>query len=192
MLLTLGTPGKAGAKEGDAFNRPTDIAVASNGDIVVSDGYGNHHVHRYSADGEHICTWGGEGNGPGQFSISHTVRLDAQDRIWTCDRENCRLQIFDLDGQFLDEWKGLLRPNNIFLDVKNNLIYIAELGRRISIFDLTTRDMLASWGGGGDPSERPGEFLGGPHGIWVDSRGDIYAGEVEMGEEGRLHKYVRV
>jgi streptogramin lyase len=191
LLMTLGTPGSPGANEGDPFNKPTDIAVASTGDIIVSDGYGNKHVHRFTATGDHVLTWGGAGNGPGQFTISHTVRLDQQDRIWCCDRENDRIQIFDLDGKFLDQWTGLLRPNNIYLDEKEGVIYIAELGRRISIFDLKTRQMLASWGGGAEPSQTPGEFLGGPHGIWLDSHGDIYAGEVELGQEGRIHKYVR-
>ena len=191
LLLSLGTPGKAGAKEGDPFNRPTDIAVASNGDIIISDGYGNHHVHRYSSTGKHIKTWGGKGSGPGQFTISHTVRIDGHDRIWICDRENCRIQIFDLDGNFVDEWTNLLRPNNIYMDLRNDIIYIAELGRRISIFDMSTRTMITSWGGGAGPSDTSGEFKGGPHGIWVDSHGNIYAGEVEMGKEGRLHKYVR-
>ena len=191
LLLTLGTPGQPGTNKGDPFNRPTDIAIASNGDIIVSDGYLNNHVHRYTATGEHVCTWGGEGDGPGQFSISHTVRIDAQDRIWDCDRENCRIQIFDLDGNFLDEWTDLLRPNNIFIDNDAGVLYIAELGRRISIWNIETRELLSSWGGGGEPSDVPGEFLGGPHGIWVDSRGDIYAGEVERGDEGTMHKYIR-
>ena len=191
LLLTLGTPGQPGTNKGDPFNRPTDIAIASNGDIIVSDGYVNHHVHRYTATGEHVCSWGGEGDGPGQFSISHTVRVDAQDRIWDCDRENCRIQIFDLDGNFLDEWTDLLRPNNIFIDNDAGVLYIAELGRRISIWNIEPRELLSSWGGGGEPSDVPGEFLGGPHGIWVDSRGDIYAGEVERGEEGTMHKYIR-
>ena len=190
LQLTLGTPGRPG--EGGPFNRPTDIAVASTGDIIVSDGYGNHHVHRYTADGEHLLTWGGEGGGPGQFRISHSVRIDREDRIWTCDRENRRIQIFDLEGNFLDEWTGLLRPNNIYLDEDDEVIYIAELGRRLSIFDIATRELIASWGGGAGPSETPGEFLGGPHGIWKDSKGDLYAGEVELGTEGRMHKYVRV
>ena len=192
LLMTLGTPGTPGENPGDPFNRPTDIAVASTGDIIVSDGYGNKHVHKYTADGEYVLTWGGEGSGPGEFTISHTVRLDKEDRIWNCDRENRRIQIFDLNGNFLDEWTDLLRPNNIYLDEDDGVIYIAELGRRISIFDINTRELITSWGGGGDPSETPGEFRGGPHGIWLDSKGNIYAGEVELGEEGRFHKYLRV
>ena len=114
-----------------------------------------------------------------------------QDHVWDCDHENCYIQIFDLDGNYLDEWTDLLRPNSIYIDNQNGVLYIAELGRRISIWNLATRRLLSSWGGGGGPSDIPGEFQGGPHGIWLDSEGDPYAGEVERGEEGTFHKYVR-
>jgi sugar lactone lactonase YvrE len=187
---TLGSPGRPGTNDGDPFNRPTDIALDSEGNIFISDGYGNARIHKYSSDGEHLLSWGDHGDKPGQFSISHSVRIDRQDRVWSCDRENCRLQIFDANGNFLDSWENLLRPNNIFIHPDEDLIYIAELGRRIGIFTMD-KELVSSWGGGGDPSDTPGEFLGGPHGIWVDSRGDIYAGEVELGKEGRLHKYIR-
>ena len=190
LVMTLGSPGVPGAHDGDPFNRPTDIALDSEGNIFVSDGYGNARIHKYSPEGDHLLSWGDRGDQPGQFSISHSVRIDKENRVWSCDRENCRLQIFDTDGNFLDQWEGLLRPNNIFIHPEDNLLYIAELGRRISIFKMDKK-LVPSWGGGGDPSETPGEFLGGPHGIWVDSRGDIYAGEVELGKEGRLHKYIR-
>jgi streptogramin lyase len=190
VILTLGSPGQPGANDGEPFNRPTDIALDSEGNIFVSDGYGNARIHKYSPDGKLLLSWGDRGDKPGEFSISHSVRIDKEDRVWSCDRENCRLQIFDGLGNFLDEWTGLLRPNNIFLHPDEDLIYIAELGRRISIFTMD-RKLVSSWGGGGEPSETPGEFLGGAHGIWVDSRGDIYAGEVELGEEGRLHKYIK-
>ena len=188
--MTLGTPGEPGPNDGDPFNRPTDIATDADGNIFVSDGYGNARIHKYTPEGEHLISWGERGEGPSQFSISHSVRIDKENRVWSCDRENCRLQIFDTEGNFLDEWTGLLRPNNIHFDPNEDIIYISELGRRISIFTLG-RELLSSWGGGGEPSETPGEFLGGAHGIWMDSRGDLYAGEVELGEEGRLHKYVR-
>ena len=97
-----------------------------------------------------------------------------------------------MDGNFLDQWTGLLRPNNIHLDEDEGALYVAELGRRISIFDLKTRVAITSWGGDGGPRETPGEFFGGPHGICLDSKKNIYTGEVELGEEGRFHKYVRV
>jgi sugar lactone lactonase YvrE len=187
--MTLSTPGRPGARDGDPFNRPTDLVVTSTGELIVSDGYGNAKVHRYSADGRLLLSWGERGKGPGQFSISHSARMDRFDRVWVCDRENNRIQLFDLNGVFLGERTGLLRPNSVFFDPHADVAYVAELGRRISVWTLDGV-MLAGWGGAAQ-SERPGEFRGGPHGIWVDSLGDLYAGEVELGVEGRMHKYVR-
>lgn len=195
LTMTLGTPGQEAANDGDPFNRPTDVAVASTGDIFVSDGYGNARVHKYSANGTHLLSWGERGDGPGQFSISHSVRIDDQDRIWICDRENNRVQIFSSDGDFLTEWSGLLRPNTIHLDLENQVVYVAELGRRVSIFALDADGlpgtMLSQWADP-EPSERPGFWQGGPHGIWTDSAGDLYVGEVELGPEGRMWKYARI
>ena len=147
LVLTLGTPGQTGANDGDPFNRVTDVAVASNSDIFVSDGYGNARVHRYSAGGEHLLSWGEYGDGPGQFNISHCVRIDSQDRVWVCDRENNRLQIFDMEGNYLDQWTGLLQPNTVFFDSEEDVIYIAELAGQLSIYTLDG-ELVAKWGEG--------------------------------------------
>jgi sugar lactone lactonase YvrE len=189
MVMTLGTPGQKCTNDGDPFNMPTDLDIASNGDIFISDGYGNARVHRFSHNGQLKKSWGERGNGAGQFSISHSVRVDRFDRIWICDRENNRIQIFDMDGNYLEERANLLRPNTAHFDRHADVVYVAELGRRISIFTLDGRP-LAQWGSP-LPSEMPGEFRGGPHGLWLDSNGDLYAGEVELGIEGRMHKYLR-
>ena len=88
------------------------------------------------------------------------------------------------------EWSGLLRPNTVFFDPNDDVVYIAELGRQLSIYTLEG-ELITKWGGGAGPSEKPGEFIGGPHGMWVDSHGDLYLGEVELGDVGRVQKYVR-
>jgi sugar lactone lactonase YvrE len=194
-LWTLGTPGRRAAVDGAPFNMPTDLAVASSGELFISDGYGNARVHKFSPVGELIHSWGERGTGPGQFSISHCVRLDRRDRAWVCDRENNRIQIFDSDGRYLTEWTGLLRPNTVHFDPQADVVYIAELTRRLSIYALDlenlTGELITQWGDA-QPSEEPGKFRGGPHGAWTDSRGDLYLGEVELGEVGRMHKYARV
>lgn len=187
LVMTLGTPGKAAERDGDPFNKPTDLAVASTGELFVSDGYGNARVHKFSPDGTLIKSWGERGSGPGQFALSHCVRVDKHDRVWVCDRENNRIQIFDTDGNLLTEWTDLLRPDTIYFDPNNDIVYIAELTHQVSIWTLDG-DLIAKWGGA-QPSEKPGEFAGGPHGIWADSRGDLYVGEVLM--DGRLQKFIR-
>ncbi|MEZ4660960.1 MAG: peptidyl-alpha-hydroxyglycine alpha-amidating lyase family protein [Caldilineaceae bacterium] len=187
LVMTIGTPHQQGANDGDPFRLPTDLAIASNGDLFISDGYGNARVHKYTADGQHILSWGVWGTGPGQFELSHCVRIK-NDEVWICDRTNNRIQIFDLNGAFLSAWPGLMHPDTIYFDPNEDVVYIAELDQQISIYT-TDRQLLAQWGGG-VKSNKPGEFTACPHGIWADSRGDLYVGEVQ--DNGRLHKYVRI
>jgi len=187
LVMTLGTPDRPAPKDGDPFNKPTDLAISSKGDLFVSDGYGNARVHKFSPDGKLIKSWGQRGSGPGQFNLSHCVRIDRGDRVWVCDRENSRIQIFDTDGKFLTEWTGLLRPDTVYFDPKDDVVYIAELQYQVSVYTLDGKP-ITKWGGA-KKSERPGEFLGYPHGIWMDSEGSLYVGEVQV--DGHIQKFAR-
>lgn len=188
LVMTIGTPGQQGANDGDPFRLPTDLAVASNGDLFITDGYGNARVHKYSADGQLLHSWGTWGSGPSQFELSHCVRLDKDERVWVCDRTNNRIQIFDTEGNFLTEWTGLKHPDTIYFDPVDDVVYVAELDQQVSIFALDGT-LLSQWGGGA-PSDQPGLFKACPHGIWADSRGDLYVGEVQV--DSHLQKFVRV
>ena len=187
LVMTLGTPDQPALKDGDPFNSPTDLAIASTGELFISDGYNNARVHKYSPDGELLLSWGERGTGPGQFDLPHCVRLDKQDHVWVCDRENHRIQIFDTEGRFLSQLTGLLHPDTIFIDPNDDVVYAAELMHRVSIYTLEG-ELITRWGGA-ETSDRPGEFLGRPHGIWADSRGDFYVGEVQKAD--RIQKFVR-
>ncbi len=185
LLMTLGTMDKPGA-EGEPFNLPTDFALGPDGEMYISDGYGNARIHKFSPDRELIKSWGKPGTGPGEFDLPHCVRVDPRNRVMVADRSNNRIQFFTLDGEYIEEWGDLLQPDTIFID-EDDLVYIAELDQRISIMTLDG-EVVSQWG-----SERgstvPGEFLACPHGIWVDSHGDIYVGEVQA--DARLQKYIR-
>jgi streptogramin lyase len=187
LVLTIGTPGRPGARDGDPFNLPTDVGVASTGELFISDGYGNARVHKYSPDGELIMSWGEWGTGPGQFNLSHAVRVDSQDRVWVCDRTNDRIQIFDTEGRFLTEWAGITKPDTLHFDPAGDVLYLAGLEQEVSVYSMDG-ELLTSWGGG-RPSSKPGEFLACPHGIWSDSRGDLYVGQVQV--DGQLQKFIR-
>ncbi len=121
LLQTIGTEGigKKGVagqtgydgtlesiRGGPHFNRPTNLAIAPNGDLYVSDGYGNCKVHRFSAAGEHIQSWGNPGTGPGQFNLPHGVAVTSDGRVIVADRENDRLQFFSPTGEFLPNYGG--------------------------------------------------------------------------------------
>lgn len=156
------------------FNLPTGVALSSKGDIFVSDGYGNARVHRFSPEGELIQSWGEPGPGKGQFRLPHNIWIDKKDRIWIADRENHRVQIFDIDGTFLDQWTDLFRPTHVYID-DDETVYISELCRRVSIFNIEGQ-LLARWGNESHSMEDP--LLVGPHVICADSHGDLYVGEV--------------
>jgi DNA-binding beta-propeller fold protein YncE len=188
VVMTLGTPGVEAAQDGEPFRLPTDVALGPDGEIFVSDGYGNARVHKFSATGELIKSWGSWGKGPGQFELSHCVRMDRYHRLWVCDRANNRIEFFDLDGNYLGEWGGLAAPDTLYFDPHEDVVYIAELDQQVSIYDFDQK-LLAQWGGRAK-SETPGEFRACPHGIWVDSCGDLYVGEVQV--DNHLQKFVRV
>jgi sugar lactone lactonase YvrE len=186
-LWTLGEPGRVGAW-GKPFNKPTAIAFTPDGDFYVSDGYGNRRVHHFDPTLRLIASWGEEGTGPGQFSLVHHVWYDTRGgkrRLWVCDRENNRIQIFTPEGEFIEEKTGLKRPNNTWVDPEGYL-YVTELGAGLTIYD--PNDQLLMKIPGGDPRREPGALLK-PHGIWGDSQGSLYIAEVEDGH--RIQKFRR-
>ena len=176
---------------GPPFNRPTNLAVAPGGDLYVTDGYGNARVHRFSAEGRLLQSWGEPGAGPGQFNLPHGIAVLADGRVLVADRENDRIQLFDPEGKYLDQWTQVQRPTNIALD-REGRIYVSELWwragdrppaggaiaedrpGRVSVLDREGA-VLARWGGP-DPCA-PGNFAA-PHDVCVDSRGDVYVAEV--------------
>jgi sugar lactone lactonase YvrE len=184
LLMTLGTPDQPADET--PFNLPTDLAVGPDGELFVSDGYGNARIHKYSPDGELIKSWGTPGDGPGEFDLPHCVRVDPRNRLMVADRSNNRIQFFTLDGEYIEEWGDFSQPDTIFID-DDQIVYVAELDQRVTILTLDG-DIIAQWG-----SERgstvPGEFFACPHGIWIDSHDDLYVGEVQA--DGRLQKFIR-
>jgi len=193
VLMTLGTkdkPSNTGYREvpdlweriasikqgGPPFNRPTGVALSSKGEIFVSDGYGNARIHKFSQDGELLFSWGEPGPAPSQFRLPHSIWVDNQDRVWVTDRENNRIQIFDEKGKFLVQWTDLIRPTDVFID-EDEIVYVSELCSRISIFTIDGK-LLARWGNEKHDINDP--LFVAPHAIAVDSKGDLYVGEVSM------------
>jgi peptidylamidoglycolate lyase len=105
LLLTAGEKNVPGL-DGAHFNKPTDVAVASDGSFYVSDGYGNSRVAKFSSDGKFLFDWGHKGSKPGEFNTPHGITLDAEGRVYVADRSNGRIQVFQGDGTFLHEWKS--------------------------------------------------------------------------------------
>ena len=109
VLMTIGTPNEAGVDQ-THMNQPNDVAFASNGDIYVSDGYGNDRIVVFDKHGKYVRSWGKLGTGPGEFSQPHSIVIDSKDRVYVADRNNVRIQIFDSKGKYLTEWKNIITP----------------------------------------------------------------------------------
>jgi DNA-binding beta-propeller fold protein YncE len=192
ILLTIGIPGAPRPyMSGEPFNRCTHTALSPQGDLYVSDGYGNSRVHKYAPNGTLLTSWGEPGTDPGQFNIAHNICCDAEGWVYVADRENHRVQVFDGNGRFETQWSNMHRPSGLYLHRgAEPRFYVGEIGGgmgvnydmpnigpRVSIYS-PKGEMLARLG------QRPaglelGQFNS-PHGLAVDSRGDIYVGEVSF------------
>jgi DNA-binding beta-propeller fold protein YncE len=194
VLMTLGKAGVAGTGP-DTFNGPCDVVVAPNGDIFVADGHGgdtNARVVKFSKDGKYIKEWGKKGSAPGEFDTLHSIAMDSKGRIFVADRGNSRIQIFDQDGGFLDQWKQFGRPSGIYISKKDTLYSVdsqsdektnpgVKRGIRIgSAKDGRVKAFIP------DTSTNPQIALA--EGVSADAKGDIvYAAGVSS---MALHKFV--
>jgi len=124
VVMTLGTAGEGGATP-TTFNRPTDIAFAPNGDLYVSDGYVNGRVVQFDRNGNYIRSWGERGSGDGQFNTVHSIVIDRRNRVLVADRDNARIQIFDLEGNPLEVWTHLGSPYSLSL-TPDDLLFISD------------------------------------------------------------------
>ena len=195
ILMTLGKPG--GGVEPDFFFQPNDVLVTRSGEIFVSCGHGQgkSEILKFSKDGKLIKRWGQTGTGPGEFDQPHALAMDSKGRLFIGDRNNNRIQIFDQNGKFLEEWKQFSRPSGIYID-KNDTIYVADSesesvsrnhdgwkrGIRVgSAKDGSVKYFIP------DPVEKA-PSTSAAEGVAADSQGNIYGAEVGP---RRLMKYVR-
>ena len=152
------------------------MAFLPDGTFYVTDGYGNSRVVKFSKTGKYLMTWGKKGTGPGEFNTPHVIQIDSKNRLYVSDRENNRIQIFDVNGKFLKQWTHLGATQGISITPKDemwiithrdnieNLTYDTLAGRIMKI-DLETGRILGSM-------ECPG------HWIETAPNGDMYVGSL--------------
>lgn len=196
LLSQIGERDKsAPAHSGEPFNRPTKVAIDPiTGDLYITDGYGNARVHKFTPEGQHLFSWGDYGVENGEFNLPHSVCTGRAGTVYVADRENHRIQLFNDQGGYITQWNNMHRPCALY--VHNNLAYVGHLpthldvnadypnlGGCITIHNMQGRRIAKL--GDSFAGEGPGQFTA-PHGITVDSRGDIYVGEVSWSAWGRL------
>lgn len=200
VLLTLGKKGVSGTGP-DEFGAPTDVVVAKNGDIFVSDGHTgcncpNARIVKFDKNGKFIKEFGKHGTGSGEFDGPHALAFDSKGRLFVGDRTNNRIQIFDQNGNFIAEWKQFGRPSGIFI-TKDDTLYVTDSesrdqdgyghnpgchrGIRIgSIKDGKVSAFIP------DPDPKGGSSIS--EGVAVDHDGNVYGAEVGPRD---LKKYVK-
>jgi DNA-binding beta-propeller fold protein YncE len=168
----------------ETFNRPTDVAFDSAGDIFVADGYGNSRVVKYDKNGKFVKTWGKRGAAPGEFNLPHSIVIDSKDRVYVADRENNRIQIFDVDGKFLTEWRNVGSPWTLCITPgpQENLYVADGYVNRIYKLDMDGNVL----GGFGQTGRQIGEFLN-THGLACDANQNLYVAETR---NWRVQKFV--
>lgn len=199
LLLTLGTPGVRGNGTGAELAEPNDVIVAPNGEIFVAEAHTGQgrddgtpdmvaRIVKFSPDGRYLSSWGTFGSGPGQFKTPHALAFDSQGRLFVADRGNNRLQIFDQNGAFIDEWKQFSRISGLHI-TENDVLYAIDSesspnnnpgwrkGLRVGNartgavwYYVPQHDSERASGGGG--------FGAMGEGVTVDAAGNVFGGEV--------------
>ena len=167
LLMQLGTPGVPGDGP-DTFNLPTDIAFGPGGDLYVSDGYGNARIVRFTKEGTYKTEWGARGTGPGEFGLPHGIAVAGDGRVYAVDRDNRRVQVFDSEGTFLDEWTDLTGVQALFVTADQRI----WAGGALRELDGTILAELPDGYGG--------------HGMTVSPDGDVFVAQLS----GRVQKFV--
>jgi len=194
VILTLGEAGQPGCDERH-FDGPTDMAFLPNGDIFVSDGYGNRRIVHFDKQGRFIKAWGEDGTGPGQFALPHAVAFDSQQRLYVADRNNARIQVFDTEGQLLAVWDDLIMPWGCVVTGNDELWVcgssaVKQPGGEGWVITPPPDQVLMKLSTAGDvllrvPLDTPVAAPGQPgavdwvHAVAVDSQGNIYLGDIQ-------------
>ena len=188
-------PGSLVPRSAGPFNYPSELVPSPSGDLYVSDGYRNARVHRFSADGQLKKSWGEPGKvGPGQFHLPHSLLVDTDEKVYLCDRENHRIQIFSSEGEHQVSWTDIQHPMDMAED-KDGVLYVSEGPMDSGSYCCAlegTRGLDVESPARVSILDKQGKVLarfscrGSGHGIWVDSQGDIYL----AGVPDAIDKYV--
>jgi len=198
VLLTLGELGVEGDGSDGLLTLPCDVVVAENGDIFVGDGHSGQNtdatpdtvsrIVKFDSEGNFLASIGHWGSGPGEFKTPHALDIDSQGRLVVGDRGNNRLQVLDMDGNFIEQFKQYSRPSGIYI-TDDDTIFVADSE---SAFDEVRNP-------GWTPAIRVGSLRDGsidylidgtveaypegsnPEGVAVDREGNVYGAVVSGG-----------
>jgi sugar lactone lactonase YvrE len=180
LLLTLGTPNVGGlwdeASGARHFDQPNETALDSAGNLYVVQGHGQGEprVLKFSPDGSFMKQWGSRGSEPGQFVVAHSIKIDANDRLYVADRENQRIQMFDTEGNFLDQWTYDAMVCALFLHDDGTFWMTSGFDGELAQIDPASGKLIGALG---SPGANIGQF-GEAHFLTVDGAHNIFVADV--------------
>lgn len=199
LVLRLRDPNPRGSKEEVLAHQPpgpldfgqnSTLTFLPNGDFLLGDGYWNGRIARYNSKGEFVSDFGTPGTGPGQFNLIHGVAIDKQHRIYVSDRDNNRVQVFQEDGTFIEEWPDIQGPTGIYIDDREHVWILSTTLNGIAEYTLQGQLMQHF----GAYCCTRGGFEGGlsrPHQMSRDEKGNIYIANYDAGPDvGQLGGFV--
>ena len=173
-------------RAGGPFNTPTHMCPSPSGDIYVSDGYRNCRIHRFSSDGKLISSWGQPGeSAPGEIRSPHCLWVTSDGNIYVCDRLNNRIQIFSSTGEFIDQWRDLGLPTDLFVDASGDFFVAERLNHEAEVNSMVVRDSSGKEKARWDTPKN--------HQTWHNSHGDMFLvmGHLAEPRSKAIYKYVR-
>lgn len=209
LLTTLGVRGEKGEDERH-FNMPTDVAITPEGELFVADGYGNRRIVHFNRDGKFVKAFGQAGSKPGEFVLPHAIVVDSRGMLYVADRNSGRIQLFDQNGKFVDQWSNVLMPWGLSITADDRLwvcgssphwwfrhgkypeykdqlfARFTSAGRVEQICTMPLGDIGEDKNNPDTSRLKPGETVG-AHCIAQDSQGNVYVGDI-YGE--RAQKFV--
>ncbi|MBT8038152.1 MAG: 6-bladed beta-propeller [Verrucomicrobiae bacterium] len=179
----------------------TGIAVAPDGSIFVSMGYGSNLIHQFDKSGKILKSFGGRGKDPQKFMTCHGLGIDTRfesPRLLVCDREKRRLVHLDLDGNWIGEYAtNLRRPCAV--SFFGDYCAVAELEARVVILDKNGTPVSfvgdnpnkKQWAGFRvKPEDQKLGIFTAPHGLSFDKEGNLYV--QDWNATGRVSKLMLV
>ncbi len=186
VLMTLGTRGQAGSwnETTQLLQEPADIGFGPQGDVFIVEGHGRGEgrVLRFDRTGKLLKSWGGTGKAPGQFDQPHSILFD-KGMVYVADRENRRVQIFDVDGKYIKEWKFAGLPCGLYLAADGQMYLASGFAGQILRLDANGKAIAMM----GQPGKGLGEF-GEAHYMTITPGGDIYVADTI---NAVLHKFMK-
>jgi DNA-binding beta-propeller fold protein YncE len=179
ILMVLGVAGRAGdwhhAGHMKCFDEPNDLAFGANGEVYITQGHGkgDNVVHKFTANGDHVKTWGGTGKEKGQFNQPHSIVINGKGLLYIADRSNQRIQVFDGDGNYLRETHHAGTPCGLAMcnDQRHMMMAHGHAGKIMKLDDEC--NVLGITGSQGKGPNQYGEA----HYIALDHNEDIYVGD---------------